>query len=57
MFRKSLELVEAMLREAIQKLEFYGLLKSKPQSGTFIADIGQVAMNGMIEDIFRIGRA
>lgn len=42
------------LREAIQKLEFYGILKSKPQSGTFIADIGQVAMNGMIEDILRL---
>ena len=42
------------VREAIQKLEFYGILKSKPQSGTFIADIGQVAMNGMIGDILRL---
>ena len=42
------------VREAIQKLEFYGLLKSKPQSGTFIADIGQVAMDGMINDILRL---
>ena len=42
------------VREAIQKLEFYGILKSKPQSGTFVADIGQVAMNGMIEDILRL---
>ncbi len=42
------------VREAIQKLEFYGLLVSKPQSGTFVADIGQVAMNGMIEDILRL---
>ena len=42
------------VREAIQKLEFYGLLKSKPQSGTFVADIGQVALNGMIEDIVRL---
>lgn len=42
------------VREAIQKLEFYGLLISKPQSGTFVADIGQVAMNGMIEDILRL---
>lgn len=39
------------LREAIQKLEFYGLLKSRPQSGTFIADIGPVAMKGMFNDI------
>jgi len=42
------------VREAIQKLEFYGILKSKPQSGTFVADIGQVAMNGMLEDILRL---
>ncbi|TMM56737.1 FadR family transcriptional regulator [Maribacter algarum] len=42
------------VREAIQKLEFYGLLTSKPQSGTFVADIGQVAMNGMMEYILRL---
>lgn len=39
------------IREAIQKLEFYGLLKSIPQSGTFVANIGVIAMNGMIDDI------
>ncbi|MDA8874269.1 FadR family transcriptional regulator [Winogradskyella sp.] len=43
-----------LIREAIQKLEVYGLLKSKPQSGTFIADIGVIAMNGMIDDILRL---
>jgi GntR family transcriptional repressor for pyruvate dehydrogenase complex len=42
------------LREAIQKLEFYGLLKSVPQSGTFVANIGIIALNGMIEDILRL---
>lgn len=42
------------VREAIQKLEFYGLLKSKPQSGTFVADIGQVAMNGILEEILSL---
>jgi len=42
------------LREAIQRLEFYGLLKSIPQSGTFIADIGPIAMKGMLEDILRL---
>ena len=39
------------LREAIQTLEFYGILKSVPQSGTYLADIGAVALNGMISDI------
>jgi GntR family transcriptional repressor for pyruvate dehydrogenase complex len=42
------------VREAIQKLEFYGLLKSIPQSGTFVADIGVIAMNGMIDDIVQL---
>ena len=28
------------IREAIHELEFYGLLKSMPQSGTFVANIG-----------------
>lgn len=42
------------LREAIQKLEFYGLLKSIPQSGTFLADIGVVALNGMVDDILQL---
>ena len=42
------------LRDAIQKLEFYGLLESIPQSGTFVANIGIVALNGIIEDILRL---
>lgn len=42
------------VREAIQKLEFYGLLISKPQSGTFVANIGVIALNGMIDDILRL---
>lgn len=42
------------IREAIQKLEFYGLLQSIPQSGTFVANIGVIAMNGMIDDILRL---
>ncbi|MRI00516.1 FCD domain-containing protein [Kriegella sp. EG-1] len=48
------EVSRSNIREAIQKLEFYGLLISKPQSGTFVADIAQVAMNGMIDDILRL---
>lgn len=42
------------VRETIQKLEFYGMLKSRPQSGTFIANIGTIAMNGMFDDILRL---
>lgn len=43
------------LSKAIQKLEFYGLLESKPQSGTFIANIGRLAMNGILDNIQELG--
>ena len=42
------------IREAIQKLEFYGILESIPQSGTFVGNIGVIAMNVMIDDILRL---
>ena len=42
------------VREAIHKLEFYGILKSIPQSGTFVADIGIIALNGIIDKILRL---
>ncbi len=42
------------LREAIQTLEFYGLLQCVPQSGTYLANIGVVALNGMISDILSL---
>lgn len=42
------------IREAIGTLEFYELVKSIPQSGTFVANIGQIALNGMINDILRL---
>ena len=42
------------IRDSIQTLEFYGLVKSIPQSGTFVADIGITALNGMIDDILNL---
>lgn len=54
MLSEKFEVSRSYIREAIQKLEFYGLLKSIPQSGTFVANIGAIAMNGMIEDILRL---
>ena len=54
MLSERFEVSRSSIREAIQKLEFFGILMSKPQSGTFIADIGRVAMSGMIDDILRL---
>lgn len=54
MLSERFEVSRNNIREAIQKLEFYGLLKSRPQSGTFIANIGIIALNGMIDDILEL---
>ncbi|WP_298237895.1 FadR/GntR family transcriptional regulator [uncultured Algibacter sp.] len=54
MLSEKFEVSRSNVRDAIQKLEFYGILKSIPQSGTFVANIGVIAMNGMIDDILRL---
>lgn len=54
MLSEKFQVSRSSVREAIQKLEFYGILKSIPQSGTFIANIGAVAINGMVDDILRL---
>jgi GntR family transcriptional repressor for pyruvate dehydrogenase complex len=54
MLSEKFKVSRSNVREAIQKLEFYGLLKSIPQSGTFVANIGVIALNGMIKDILRL---
>ncbi len=54
MLSEKFEVSRSNVREVIQKLEFFGILKSRPQSGTFIADIGQIAMSGMMDDILRL---
>lgn len=55
MLSEKFEISRTTVREAIQKLEFYGILKSIPQSGTFVANIGKIAINGIIDDILRLG--
>jgi GntR family transcriptional repressor for pyruvate dehydrogenase complex len=54
MLSERFEVSRNNIREAIQTLEFYGILESKPQSGTYLADIGGVAVNGMISDILQL---
>jgi GntR family transcriptional regulator, transcriptional repressor for pyruvate dehydrogenase complex len=54
MLSERFEVSRKNLRDALQTLEFYGLVKSIPQSGTFVADIGIIALNGMIDDILSL---
>lgn len=42
------------VRIALQKLEFYGILKTLPQSGTVVAGIGMAALEGLISDVLKI---
>jgi len=56
MLADKFEVSRSNVREAIQKLEFYGILKSIPQSGTFVANIGAIAINGMIDYILRLDK-
>lgn len=42
------------VRDAIKKLEFYGILKTLPQSGTLVAGIGITALEGLISDVLKI---
>jgi GntR family transcriptional repressor for pyruvate dehydrogenase complex len=42
------------VREALRKLEFYGILKTRPQSGTFVASIGITALKSLIADVLKI---
>ena len=42
------------LRDAIKKLEFYGILKTLPQSGTVVAGMGLPALEGLITDMLSL---
>ena len=42
------------VREALSKLEFYGILKTVPQSGTVVTGIGIVALEGLITDVLKL---
>lgn len=42
------------VRDAIRKLEVYGILKTLPQSGTIVAGMGITALEGLITDVLKI---
>lgn len=47
----------SQVREAINKLEIYGIVKVQPQSGTTVTGIGIVALEGLISDILKIEKS
>ena len=42
------------VREALSKLQFYGIVKRLPQSGTQVTGLGTVALQGLISEVLRI---
>lgn len=42
------------VRDAIRKLEFYGILRTLPQSGTVVAGMGITALSGLISDVLKL---
>jgi GntR family transcriptional repressor for pyruvate dehydrogenase complex len=42
------------IRTAIKKLEYYGILKTIPQSGTFVAGLDASALEGLIQDALQM---
>jgi GntR family transcriptional repressor for pyruvate dehydrogenase complex len=42
------------VRDALRKLEFYGILKTHPQSGTIVAGLGVIALEGLINDVLEL---
>ncbi len=51
---EKLSVSRSAVRDAIKKLEFYGILKTQPQSGTVVAGIGVTALKGLISDILNV---
>lgn len=44
------------IREAIMKMEFYGLLSTSPQSGTYVSGLSIKVLDNLISDIIRFNK-
>ena len=45
------------VRDAIRKLEFYGILRTLPQSGTVVSGMGLTALEGLISDVLKLEKS
>ncbi len=43
------------VRDALKKLEFYGVVRTESQRGTFVAEIGEKTLQGLISSLLRGG--
>jgi GntR family transcriptional repressor for pyruvate dehydrogenase complex len=56
MLAKQLDVTRGDVREALSRLELHGVLKTLPQSGTFLSDIGVRALAGIISSMLNLDR-
>jgi len=47
----------SQVREAINKLQFYGMVKVQPQSGTVVSGVGINAFQGLLTDVLKIEKS
>lgn len=53
---KQLDVSRGELREALNKLEYHGVLRTLPQSGTFLEKIGILALTGIFDSILNLAK-
>ena len=51
---KRLSVGRGYVREAIKKLEFYGILKTIPHKGTIVSSLGVKALEGLISNVLEL---
>ncbi len=52
--QKTFGVAKQQLKAAFKKLELYGVLETKPQSGTYLADINVKILKGLLTNILNI---
>ncbi|PIE32188.1 GntR family transcriptional regulator [candidate division KSB3 bacterium] len=51
---KTFGVSRGQVREALKKLEFYGVLNTVPQIGTFVSEIGVKALEGVLSNVLHL---
>lgn len=54
---RKFDVKRSIVRDALKKLEFYGILKTIPQSGTIIANLGPQALEGLLSNILNLEKS
>ena len=55
--QEKFQVKRGVVREALKKLEFYGILKTIPQSGTIVANLGPQTLEGLLTNFLKLERS